>query len=524
MSLLTIGRSGLLAAQAGLTTTQRNIANVNTPGYHRQEAQFASVPGPRGSHGGGGVEVVTLSQIRSPFLERELQSAQVQSSFASSYAAQTDQVSKKMESTAQFVSTSLDEFFAGALSLSAAPESEAERAAVLAKGEQLAGTVREQYRSLSQTRESNLRAIQDGATRANQITTQLAELNAHPVDGSNELRDFREQLVSELTSLVGGAPTYPASGGVEVRLPSGQPLVSGRVGYAFNVTADGTVTLGDPMGEKRSSALPGGEVGGLIAARTTSIQPALAELNRVAVGISSAINAVTQSHGYFNDPMTWTAAPPLFNSPVVPDSAAINAEIKLTEDPLVNANYSAVYDAGQDAFTVTRKADGMASVVPSGSPVRIGGVAQGFSIQAPEGAVHGDAWTLNLGDFAADLQMTLRDPATLGTASPNAAGPANGDGALALAGLRQAGGALAVDAMVHDLAGAAGRTAAGAAFASEQASHRQADAYAAQQAVAGVNLDEEATNLMKYRQAYEASARALAVADSLFDSLLAIGQ
>lgn len=46
-------------------------------------------------------------------------------------------------------------------------------------------------------------------------------------------------------------------------------------------------------------------------------------------------------------------------------------------------------------------------------------------------------------------------------------------------------------------------------------------AKAAREAVAGVNLDEEAANLLKYQQAYQASAQAIAIADTLFNSLLA---
>jgi flagellar hook-associated protein 1 FlgK len=37
----------------------------------------------------------------------------------------------------------------------------------------------------------------------------------------------------------------------------------------------------------------------------------------------------------------------------------------------------------------------------------------------------------------------------------------------------------------------------------------------------GVNLDEEAANLLRFQQAYEASTRTIAVAQILFDSLLA---
>jgi len=46
---------------------------------------------------------------------------------------------------------------------------------------------------------------------------------------------------------------------------------------------------------------------------------------------------------------------------------------------------------------------------------------------------------------------------------------------------------------------------------------------ASQQAVSGVNLDEEAANLLRYQQAYQAAGKLLQIATTVFDSLLAIG-
>jgi flagellar hook-associated protein 1 FlgK len=44
------------------------------------------------------------------------------------------------------------------------------------------------------------------------------------------------------------------------------------------------------------------------------------------------------------------------------------------------------------------------------------------------------------------------------------------------------------------------------------------------QSLAGVNLDEEAANLLRYQQAYQASAKVLAIASTLFDAILALGR
>src|SRR5690606_3819789 len=65
------------------------------------------------------------------------------------------------------------------------------------------------------------------------------------------------------------------------------------------------------------------------------------------------------------------------------------------------------------------------------------------------------------------------------------------------------------------------------ALTAETTTRRDAQALLLQQteqqleAVRGVNLDEEAANMMRYEQLYHAAAQTIAVADSLFNSLLA---
>lgn len=46
----------------------------------------------------------------------------------------------------------------------------------------------------------------------------------------------------------------------------------------------------------------------------------------------------------------------------------------------------------------------------------------------------------------------------------------------------------------------------------------------AQQSLVGVNLDEEAANLIRYQQAYQAASKVMSIASKLFDQVLALGQ
>ncbi len=46
----------------------------------------------------------------------------------------------------------------------------------------------------------------------------------------------------------------------------------------------------------------------------------------------------------------------------------------------------------------------------------------------------------------------------------------------------------------------------------------------AQQSLSGVNLDEEAGNLLRYQQAYQAAGKMIQIATSLFQTLLDLGK
>jgi flagellar hook-associated protein 1 FlgK len=69
--------------------------------------------------------------------------------------------------------------------------------------------------------------------------------------------------------------------------------------------------------------------------------------------------------------------------------------------------------------------------------------------------------------------------------------------------------------------GRAGVTARSAQLNPDARDQLLADATNARETVSGVNLDEEAVDLTRYQQAYQAMARMVEVSNSLFDSVLA---
>ncbi|MEO7150797.1 MAG: flagellar basal body rod C-terminal domain-containing protein, partial [Burkholderiaceae bacterium] len=64
----------------------------------------------------------------------------------------------------------------------------------------------------------------------------------------------------------------------------------------------------------------------------------------------------------------------------------------------------------------------------------------------------------------------------------------------------------------------------GARLTSEMSESIATSAQTAQTSKSGVNLDEEAARLMQYQQSYQAAAKMLQVAQTVFDSLLDLGR
>ncbi len=108
------------------------------------------------------------------------------------------------------------------------------------------------------------------------------------------------------------------------------------------------------------------------------------------------------------------------------------------------------------------------------------------------------------------------------TVKPNTAPGADNRNALALGALADAAGVdgVTLNEAYAALVGDAGVRVQGARDGAAVSQQMQADATARMQSVSGVNLDEEAANLLRYQQAYQASAKIIQASQTLFESLL----
>ena len=127
------------------------------------------------------------------------------------------------------------------------------------------------------------------------------------------------------------------------------------------------------------------------------------------------------------------------------------------------------------------------------------------------------------------VQLTLSGtPANNDTfaVSANTANSTDGGNASALAKLRNAtlldGGTTSIGSSWNDLVTKVGVQANTASSNLTSQKALLASSQQQQSSVSGVSLDDEAMNLMKYQQAYQASAKVMQTANTLFDSLLSI--
>jgi flagellar hook-associated protein 1 FlgK len=119
MSLLSIGKTGLFAAQAGLATTGNNITNANVAGYSREVAVQATALSMGGSNGyiGTGTQVAQVKRYSDDFLNAQVRTAQAASSGLDAYQNQVQQIDNLLADTTSGLSPALQDFFSAVQNL-----------------------------------------------------------------------------------------------------------------------------------------------------------------------------------------------------------------------------------------------------------------------------------------------------------------------------------------------------------------------------------------------------------------------
>lgn len=460
-SMFYTGLSGLNVAQAALVTTGHNTANVNTVGYNRQTAQITSNGGiytPGIGFFGTGARATDVTRSYDQFLTTQLNQAQSANQSLTTQYAQISQIDNLLASQTAGLAPQIQNLFSGVQMVANLPADPAARQQLISSAQAMTN----QFRAMSQYLtglNSNINdQISGNVDQINTFSTQIANLNkqigllsnASGGQAPNDLLDQRDQLVSNLSKLVGAKVIVQDGGQYNVFVGNGQTLVLGDKATtlkAVNSAADPSqtavamVNAGGVAVELQDSVLAGGALGGLLQFRSDTLGNAQNSLGRIAIALSDTFNAQQKLgvdlNGVLGEDFFSQASPGIISNSrntgdlVLTPTFSDSSQLTLSDYRL---NVGGV--AGALTYTMTRLSDNQNVPLPptfpaAGSPATFDGVTITF-----------DSGTANAGDSfliqptrtgARDFSVVLTDPAKVAAASPIITGKAptnQGSGAI----------------------------------------------------------------------------------------------
>ncbi len=537
-SIYDVGASALTSMQRAIATTGHNIANVNTEGYSRQEVLLGTrSPEKVGQlEIGTGVEVSNIRRAHDSFLVRDVQTRSGSNGYFQLYAKTAQNVDSLLADPSTGIAPAMNKFFAAMEAVAANPSALPERQVLLSQAEMLTqrfnyvDTRLSEFASELNTRMANM------AGDINALASDIAQLNESIVSlnsergAPNDLLDQRDRAITELSKLIGVQTTEQDDGAINVSVGKGQRLVIGnnaeRLRMVLPAAADGPsqLFLSVPSGAESevTSKLTGGELGGVLDAGARLVNKARREVGLLALGMTETFNRQhsqgsdlngDQGEAFFQG-LEAAVTGSRDNSGAVAVTATIAQEQNLTGD-----GYSIRYE--EAGIRLTNLSSGESQLVDAGVLE-----LPGFRLNIPEqvnGAV-GDIFfvepTLGAGS---SMSLALSDPLKIAAANQDSAVGDNRN-MLSLIDLRdvktlKAGTQSYTSLYSSTLSGIAVETRSAISNAeTEQTLLRSAEDRL--EGLRGVNLDEEATNLIRYQQAYQAAAQVISVANDIFDTLL----
>ena len=538
-SIYDVGSSALNSMQRAIATTGHNIANVNTEGYSRQEVLLGTrTPEKVGQvEIGTGVEVSNIRRAHDHFLMRDVQSRSSSNGYFQLYAKTAQNIDGLLADPSTGIAPAMDKFFAAMEAVASNPSSTPERQVLISEAEMLTQRFNYVDTRLSEfAGELNTR-IANMTDDINALAIDIAQLNESIVSLSsgsrgmpNDLLDRRDQAITDLSKLISVQTATQEDGSVNVLIGKGQRLVIGnnaeQLRMVLPAAQDGPSQLfiSMPSGAESevTSKLTGGELGGVLDAGAKLINKARREIGLLAIGIAETFNRQhsqgsdlngNQGEAFFSN-LGATVTGSRDNSGLLTVTANITQEQNLTGD-----GYSIRYeDAG---IRLTNLSSGESQIVDAGVFE-----LPGLNITIPDqvDGVNGDTFFIEptLG-AASSMGLALSDPSKIAAAN---FGSAVGDNRnmLSLIELRdaktlQAGTQGYTSLYGSTLSSIAVETRSAVSNADTELSLLRS-AEDRLDSVRGVNLDEEATNLIRYQQAYQAAAQVISVANEIFDTLL----
>jgi flagellar hook-associated protein 1 FlgK len=530
--------SALAAQQAVIATTANNIANVNTPGYVRRQAQLETRPGSisTGIDVGNGVQVGDVARISDQFLESLVRGAsgtmnqdQIKSDYLARINALFDLTGKQAT-----IGSSFNEFFSAVNQVAANPSSLELRSNLISRGEELTTAISSTFQTIATVQTELDQRLANEINEVNNLTTQIAAINVKVAQRESggvtaaDERDQRDVLLNRLAEKVSFQLVETSDGMVNISTLDGFPLVNAGTSRNLAVTTSPSFAPG---------ALPPSLSGGTLSYVVFDYgsgggAPSHVDLTRTLKNGGGVIGGILQLRGY--NAVTNTSA---FQADG--DLVAMAARIEaMTRTLLTSVNQT--YLGGDEN-------GGVAGLQPSsgdlnGNTPAVFGLFD-FSFTGTKD-VDGDGvpeltdltgLTPSVDNFSSRLRFGVTNPASFAAArdanaTVGATSFPQGDGrnAAAIAALRTSTLTFSTgsysqnttfDNAYNGLVSYVGNATSTATLNLNVAKANFSAAANRRDEVSGVSLDEEFAALIKYQRAFQASAKMISAAKDIFDQI-----
>ncbi len=483
--LLSIGKSGLFTAKKSMETTSHNISNANTEGFSRQEVRTKT--GITLNEGpyvmGTGVDIQSIKRGHDELVEKKLNNSISAHNFNEERSTQLGHIEEIFnEVNSEGMNKVLNRFFNTFRELSNRPEDETVRGLVRENAKIVVSDFHRIQKDIDQTRNGINKKITLIVDDINHIAKNISKLNreiaANEVGGgeANDLRDQRDGALRQLAEHFPVQAYYDEQNRFVVNVEGMGTLVTGDLEQQLmvgnRVAAEDSndqkphleIYFKSRPGEAISSRFRNGTLGALLSSRNNDLQAVEDQLNELAHGLANATNAIHR-RGYANrevpiDQTTGTPMPGLANGPVT--------GIDFFKPP-TGLKRAAEYLQLSDAINED-----------------VNNIATGLEANAP-------------GDNRVAIAISrLQHEKVLG------------------------GGTTTFEEHYLKTVGNVGMQMAKAKIDTEQSGGILAQAQSIKERISGVSLDEESANMIKYQNAYEASAKVIKASDEMFKAVLGL--
>ena len=554
-SALSSAKLGLLAQQLAIEVTGQNIANVETEGYSRQDVTFeANTPRHAIKYGsmhqiGTGVRVAGIERAHDQFLFEQIMD---EGDLSGSTEVKKD-IFEQLEvlfneGSGRSLNDALSSFFASVHDLATNARGLSERADLVSKAEHLASTFNQTGKQLSTIQRNIDATIGTEVAEINSLTTKIGKLNEsihanEPASQykANDLRDNRDRLVKELSKKIDIQLIEESDNQISLTLKDGTALVLKDQVFDLSTSINGNnesfydVYIDSGSATKDiTSTITGGELRGYLDMRDTEVESILDKMNILSASFIQEFNGIHRA-GFGLDGSSGLD----FFSPldVTVDHGVDNkgtAAVSITNASPTTVSvdeFEIVFNSGYEYTlnNLTTNASSGTFTFTTGSTFNI---KDGFAVTISGGAVSGDKVTFSVSEDAAS-GMSVSSTITANTRKIAAGTTTNGDGANALL-MADLQNTSSFNSVTWSGSGSGSYTfdeyynavvsTIGIESFSAQATLRQQEGILLQlnsrrESISGVSIDEEMIKMIKFQQAYNASARMISVVDEMLDTL-----